>query len=131
MLTMMKLATERESLRVVSDQFGCPTWSRMIAETTAQAVAQTLRSANRTQLTGTYHLAASGHTNWHGFATAIIDALPADQRKCTKVEPIPASDYPTPAKRPPYSVLDCTKLEQTFGLQLPHWKTSLNHVLDK
>jgi len=131
LLTMMKLAAERETLKVVADQYGCPTWSRMIAETTAQAIGQTLRSWKGSSLCGTYHLAASGHTNWHGFATAIIDSVPADQRKCSTVEPIPSSEYPTPAKRPPYSVLDCSKLEQTFGLRLPDWQTSLNQVLEK
>jgi dTDP-4-dehydrorhamnose reductase len=130
MRTMMKLAGERELLRVVADQFGCPSWSRMIAETTAQAVAQTLRSAERSSLAGTYHLAASGQTSWHGFAQAIIDSLPADRRKCAKVEAIPASDYPTPARRPANSVLDCGKLERTFGLRLPDWQASLNHVLE-
>jgi len=131
LLTMMKLAAERETLKVVADQYGCPTWSRMIAETTAQAIGQTLRFWKGSSLCGTYHLAASGHTNWHGFATAIIDSVPADQRKCSTVEPIPSSEYPTPAKRPPYSVLDCSKLEQTFGLRLPDWQTSLNQVLEK
>ncbi len=130
MRTMLKLAGERESLRVVADQFGCPSWSRMIAEATAQAVARTLGSTDRSSLSGTYHLAASGHTNWHGFAQSIINSLPPDRRKCTQVEAIPASDYPTPAKRPAYSVLDCGKLERTFGLRLPSWQSSLKQVLE-
>jgi len=130
LLTMRKLAGERETLRVVADQFGCPSWSRMIAETTAQAVAHTTRSTDPSSLSGTYHLAAAGHTSWHGFTRAIIDSMPPDQRKCTNVEAIPASEYPTPAKRPAYSVLGCGKLEQTFGLTLPDWQTSLNQVLE-
>jgi dTDP-4-dehydrorhamnose reductase len=131
MLTMMKLGRERETLRVVSDQFGCPTWSRMIAETTAQAVGLTCRSPDRSSYCGTYHLAASGQTSWHGFAQAIIKSLPAGERKCASVEPIPTSEYPTPAQRPPCSVLDCNKLEQTFGLRLPDWQASLNLALEK
>jgi dTDP-4-dehydrorhamnose reductase len=129
MRTMRKLASERDSLRVVKDQFGCPTWCRMIAEATAHATSRTAGSADRSHLCGTYHLAASGQTSWQGFAQAIVDLLPAEQRKCPTVTGIPSSEYPTPARRPPYSVLDCTKLERTFGLQLPDWKTSLSRVL--
>jgi dTDP-4-dehydrorhamnose reductase len=131
MLTMMRLAREREKLRVVSDQFGCPTWSRMIAETTALALRQTLSGGQPETFAGTYHLAASGSTNWHGFAQAIIDLMPTAEKKCTLVEPIPASEYPTPAQRPAYSILDCGKLERTFGLSLPNWNESLLQVLEK
>jgi dTDP-4-dehydrorhamnose reductase len=130
MRTMLRLAGERESLRVVSDQLGCPTWSRLIAEATAQAVGHTLRAPHHSSLLGTYHLAASGHTSWHGFARAIIETLPQDQRLCRSVEAIATREYPTPAKRPPYSVLDCGKLERAFGLRLPDWQSSLNLVLD-
>lgn len=131
MLTMQRLAREREKLRVVRDQFGCPTWSRMIAEATAQALKQAMSSADRSSFNGAYHLAASGHTNWHGFASRIIGLMPETERKCREVEAILASEYPTPAKRPAYSVLNCGKLEKTFGLRLPDWETSLLHVLDK
>ena len=104
MLTMMRLARERDKLRVVSDQVGCPTWSRMIAETTALALKQTMAARDRGAFTGTYHLAASGSTSWHGFANAIISLMPAEGRKCSHVDAIPTSAYPTPAKRPAYSV---------------------------
>jgi dTDP-4-dehydrorhamnose reductase len=130
MLTMQRLAREREKLRVVRDQFGCPTWSRMIAEATAGAVQQAVRSADRAAYSGTYHLAASGFTNWHGFASRIIEWMPTETRKCREVEGITTAEYPTPAQRPAYSVLNCDKLKQTFGLQLPDWETSLRHVLD-
>lgn len=131
MLTMMRLAREREKLRVVNDQFGCPTWSRMIAETTALALKQTLAAANPASLNGIYHLAASGHTSWHGFAEAIISAMPDAEKKCRQVEPIPTSEYPLPARRPAYSVLSCDKLHQAFGLRLPDWRDSLQQVLEK
>jgi dTDP-4-dehydrorhamnose reductase len=131
MLTIMRLAREREKLRVVSDQWGCPTWSRMIAETTTLALKQALAVPDWGALTGLYHLAASSATSWHGFAQAIVDALPAEERKCSKVEPIPTAEYPTPAKRPAYSVLGCEKLERTFGLRLPAWDDSLKQVLEK
>jgi dTDP-4-dehydrorhamnose reductase len=130
MLTIMRLAREREKLRIVSDQFGCPTWSRMIAETTALALKQVLATASPAQFTGIYHLAASGHTNWHGFASSIVDLMPTDQKKCKQVEPITTAEYPLPARRPAYSVLSCEKLKRTFGLQLPSWEESLRLVLE-
>ena len=131
MLTMQRLAREREKLRVVGDQFGCPTWSRMIAETTALALKQVLAGADRSAYNGEYHLAAFGQTNWHEFASRIIELMPEAERKCRAVEKITTPEYPTPAKRPAYSVLDCGKLQKTFGLRLPDWETSLRQVLDQ
>lgn len=128
MLTMMRLARERETLRVVKDQHGCPTWSRMIAETTAHAVGRALGAGEPERFTGTYHLAASGATTWHGFAEAIITRMP--EKKCRAVEAITTAEYPTPARRPAYSVLDCSLLERTFGLRLPEWEPSLDLVLE-
>lgn len=131
MLTMQRLARERETLRVVRDQIGCPTWSRMIAEATTQAIRQVAVSAAPAALNGTYHLAASGITSWHGFASRIVELMPEGERKCRAVEAIATVEYPTPAKRPAYSVLNCDKLERTFGLRLPDWERSLRQVLDK
>jgi dTDP-4-dehydrorhamnose reductase len=128
MLTMMRLARERETLRIVRDQIGCPTWSRMIAETTALAVRQAARDF--AAFTGTYHLASSGVTSWHGFAEAIVNQMPSEGRKCSRVEAIASSEYPTPTKRPAYSVLACEKLKRTFGLQLPAWEASLSQALE-
>jgi dTDP-4-dehydrorhamnose reductase len=130
MLTMMRLAREREKLRVVGDQVGCPTWSRMIAETTALALKRALVAGDVGAFTGTYHLASSGVTSWHGFADAIVKLMPAEGRKCVQVETISTAEYPTPTKRPAYSVLACDKLERTFGLRLPHWEESLKQVLE-
>jgi dTDP-4-dehydrorhamnose reductase len=130
MLTMQRLAREREKLRVVQDQVGCPTWARMIAEAAAHAIRQVLAAKERAIYSGIYHLAASGTTSWHGFATRIVELMPETERKCREVEAITTAEYPTPAKRPAYSVLDCTKLEQTFGLRLPDWERSLRQVLD-
>ena len=131
MLTMQRLAREREKLRVVGDQLGCPTWSRMIAETTALALKQVLAGADRSVFNGEYHLAASGQTNWHEFASRIIELMPEAERKCRAVEQITTPEYPTPAKRPANSVLDCGKLQKTFGLRLPDWEASLRQVLDQ
>jgi dTDP-4-dehydrorhamnose reductase len=131
MLTMQRLAREREKVRVVGDQLGCPTWSRMIAETTALALKRVLAGADRFAYNGEYHLAAFGQTSWHGFASRIIELMPEAERKCRAVEQITTPEYPTPAKRPANSVLDCGKLEKTFGLRLPNWETSLRQVLDQ
>jgi dTDP-4-dehydrorhamnose reductase len=128
MLTMMRLAREREKLRVVRDQVGCPTWSRLIAETTAQALRQVLAAPEPGVFSGVYHLAAAGQTSWHGFAEAIIALLP--EKKCKLVEPITTLEYPLPAKRPAFSVLACDKLERAFGLRLPDWRESLAQVME-
>jgi dTDP-4-dehydrorhamnose reductase len=130
MLTMMRLAREREKLRVVSDQVGCPTWSRMIAETTTLALKQTLTAHDPATYTGVYHLASSGVTSWHGFAEAIINLMPAAEKKCSLVEAISTAEYPTPTKRPAYSVLNCDKLERTFNLRLSNWHESLKQVIE-
>lgn len=131
MLTMMRLARERETLRVVGDQFGSPTTSRMIAETTALALRQTDTPESAAARKGVYHLCSSGHTSWHGFASAIIDAMPEAERKCRKVESITTAEYPTPTKRPAYSVMSTAKLERVFGLRLPDWRHCLDLVLEK
>jgi dTDP-4-dehydrorhamnose reductase len=130
MLTMMRLARDREKLRVVQDQVGCPTWSRMIAETTTLALKQVLSTSEHDSLSGVYHLAASGQTSWHGFAQAIVDLMPMEGKKCGAVEPITTAEYPLPAKRPAFSVLSCEKLTRTFGLQLPGWEESLKQILE-
>lgn len=131
LLTMQRLAREREVLRVVGDQFGCPTWSRLIAEATTLALRQVLAARDANALFGTYHLAASGSTSWHGFASRIVELMPEPDRRCREVTAIKTEEYPTPAKRPAYSVLDCRKLEKTFGIQLPDWEESLRLVLGK
>ncbi|MHB9009681.1 MAG: dTDP-4-dehydrorhamnose reductase [Limisphaerales bacterium] len=130
LLTMMRLARERETLRVVADQFGAPTWSRMIAGTTALALARTLASPEPAVFNGVYHLCAGGATSWHGFAQRIIEWMPAEGRRCREVKAIGTADYPLPAKRPANSRLDTAKLRRTFGLSLPDWETSLRLVME-
>jgi dTDP-4-dehydrorhamnose reductase len=130
MRTIMRLASEREQLKVVADQTGCPTWSRMIAETTALAVHTVSVDSMPGKYYGLYHLAASGETSWHGFAQRIVDLMPATEKKCSLIQPISTSEYPLPARRPARSVLNCAKLEKTFGLRLPDWAASLQKVLE-
>jgi dTDP-4-dehydrorhamnose reductase len=126
MLTMQRLAAEREELRVVDDQVGSPTWSRMLAEATAQVAGRLLSGAvDAAEVSGTYHMTAGGSTSWYGFARAILDAGDA---KC-RLTPIPSTGYPTPARRPAYSVLDNGKLQQRFGIRLPNWQDSLEQCL--
>ena len=130
MLTILRLAREREKLRVVCDQFGSPTWSRMIAETTTLALKQVLGAPDPAAYKGIYHLAASGHTSWHGFAEAIVGLMPPEGKKCKIIEAITTPEYPLPATRPPMSVLSCERLQRTFALQLPPWQESLRQVLE-
>ena len=129
LLTMQRRVREGKSLRVVNDQFGSPTWSRLIAETTALALFQVMTAADPAALRGIYHLAAGGATTWHGFTTRIIEWMPEAALRVATVSPISTSEYPTPAKRPANSVLSSGKLKQTFGLQLPPWEDGLRLVL--
>ena len=128
--TITRLARERETLRVVGDQVGCPTWSRMIAEATSLVLGQVLAVRDLTAFQGVYHVAASGQTSWHGFAQSIVALTPVETRKCQLVEAITTPEYPTPARRPAWSVLSCEKLRRTFGLQLPHWEDSLRRGVE-
>lgn len=130
MRTMRRLARERDELRVVADQRGAPTWSRHIAQATAQMAAQLGVDPQAWQrVSGTYHLVSGGETSWHGFAERIV----AHQRlhepvKAQRVTPIATHEYPLPAPRPAYSVLNTDKLLATFGLRLPDWQTALAQV---
>lgn len=125
--TMLRLAAERDELRVVADQIGSPTPAALIANVTAQVLAQSPEHS------GLWHLTSSGQVSWHGFAEAIITQafesglLP---RK-PKVVSISTVDYLTRAARPEYSVLDCSRLETEFGIALPHWHDALGDVLNQ
>ncbi len=123
--TMLRVGAERDALRVVADQFGTPTPAALIADVTALALQRPGR------LSGTWHLTASGQTSWHGFAEAIFaEALAAGVlNKVPQVEAIASSEYPTPAKRPAWSVLDNHKLQQDLGIALPSWQDGLKRVM--
>lgn len=131
LLTMQKLARERETLSVVDDQFGAPTWSRLIAEATALVVARWLDRAELTSDSGVYHLTCAGRTSWHGFAAAILAHLAAGESRLARLTAIPSSGYPTPAARPANSQLDCGKLAQRFGVRLPDWEQALALCLER
>lgn len=123
--TMLRVGAERDSLRVVADQVGAPTPAHWIADATLQALDKDAR--------GLYHLAPQGQTHWHGYAEAIFAGALARGliAHAPRVEPIASSEYPTPAARPAWSVLDCQKLERDTGLRLPPWQQGLDEVLDQ
>ena len=136
LLTMLRLMKERELVRIVDDQHGAPTWSRIIAESTALMIARS--SANERfepgDRQGVYHLSCGGRTSWYGFAARIRDhALEKGllAEPAARLEPIPSANYPTPARRPKYSVLSNEKLFNRFRLTLPNWDQALRFCLDE
>jgi len=123
LLTMLRLAKERDELRVVADQHGAPTWSRTIADVTAQVLSQAHAGGREwwRQNSGIYHLSSQGQTSWHGFTQAIMEEAGSSCR----VVPISSAEYPTPARRPTYSVMSSEKLMARF-CHLPDWRTALH-----
>jgi dTDP-4-dehydrorhamnose reductase len=120
MKTMLRLAETKTELNIVADQIGAPTPARLIAQVSTLAIHSSLKS-------GLYHLAPRGETSWCGFAHAIFQQA----SKNVKVNPIPTSDYPTPAKRPLNSRLDVKKLEQALNIELPNWQSQLEQTLSE
>ncbi|MGG5870545.1 dTDP-4-dehydrorhamnose reductase [Pseudomonas peli] len=127
LLTMQHLLQERESLSVVADQIGAPTWAGTIAQTTAQLVEQW--RTGQAGPWGVYHLTAQGETSWFGFASAIAAHLRSQGKSVATLQPIPSSAYPTPAQRPLNSRLDCSRLQQDWHVQLPDWQAALEQCL--
>lgn len=122
--TMLRLAAARPELTIVSDQFGGPTHAADIATTLIEIAARAVTAPGSAQ-PGLYHLAGTGDTSWAGFAAAIFDQSRQLGLPAAVVKPILTVDYPTPARRPANSRLDCRKLSATFGITLPHWSVSL------
>jgi len=128
--TMLRLAKERDRLKVISDQIGAPTGAELLADVTAHAIR---RVQTQPELAGLYHLVAGGETSWHGYARFVIEhARRAGQPirvSAGAIEAIPTSDYPTPAQRPLNSRLDTGKLQAAFGLSLPEWSSGVERML--
>ncbi|OQS43418.1 dTDP-4-dehydrorhamnose reductase [Chromobacterium haemolyticum] len=130
--TILRLARERDSLRVVADQIGAPTSTALIADVTVALLRDYLRKPADFAY-GSYHLAAQGETSWHGYARFLV--AEAEKLGCTlrlspaDIAPIATADYPLPAPRPANSRLDCAKLQRTFGLALPCWESGVEQVL--
>lgn len=132
--TMLRLAKEREALKVVADQHGAPTSAELIADVTALALHQLAGAPDEAQsLAGTYHLAAGGSTTWHGYAQYVLQLAQAGGTALKAgpeaVEPIPASAYPLPAARPQNSQLNTTKLASAFNLHLPDWRYHVQRLM--
>jgi dTDP-4-dehydrorhamnose reductase len=129
--TMLRLGADRDELRVVADQRGTPTTTTLIVDATLAAIDAWTASTHRESLAGTYHLTASGETTWHGFAEAIFaSAVQAGLLpRAPAVHAIGSADFPTPAKRPAYSVLDNRGFTQAFGHPLPDWRAGLDDTI--
>lgn len=130
--TMLRLAQSRETLSVVADQFGAPTGADLIADVTAHVVRAVV---SRRDLAGTYHLAATGCTSWHGYAEHLIGlartaGAPLKVREGA-IEPVPAGAFPTLARRPANSRLSTARLRETFGLTLPPWQHGVARLVDE
>jgi len=121
LLTIERLARERPRLTIVADQHGTPNWSRELALAAVRLA--TLTREEIAAKSGLYHLGCRGATTWHGFATAIVGSM--GLANPPEVVPIETSDYPTPARRPAYSVLSCDRIRAAFGIELPHWGDAL------
>jgi len=130
--TMLRLARERERLTVIDDQFGAPTGAEVIADITAHAIRHVLRTGKGQ---GTYHLAASGETTWHGYARFVVEQAqrlqPLAPWKVQAIDPVPTHTFPTPARRPHNSRLNTTLLASTFGVHLPHWQQGVGRMLQE
>ncbi|WP_269509978.1 dTDP-4-dehydrorhamnose reductase [Burkholderia sp. IMCC1007] len=129
--TMLRLAKERQEIKVVADQYGAPTWARSIADGTAHALATAIRERKAgTFESGIYHMTSADQTSWHGFAEAAIASWRAASGAASlaveQITPIPASAYPLPAKRPVNSVLSNAALKDRFGIELPDWRTAVD-----
>jgi dTDP-4-dehydrorhamnose reductase len=147
LLTILRLATQREELRIVNDQIGSPTWSHEIAAATVNILARFFKQddllAPLSNVSGTYHMMAAGETTWYGFTNAILEAAAHVSRDASwfaaatggkplvtrRVVPISTAEYPTPASRPAYSVLSNSRLLREFGFELPDWRTQLHRCL--
>lgn len=143
LLTVLRLAREGKPLRIIADQIGAPTWARMLAEASALVVARFLNAseADASAWSGVYHLTAAGQTTWHSFTEAILSESrqrlerlkePIDwcEAALRSLTPIPTSEYPTPARRPAFSLLSNEKIARVFGIHLPDWRDQLRMALE-
>lgn len=126
--TMLRLGETRDEINVVSDQFGCPSSANDIA-TAIVEIARRLSSDPSPRLRGVFHLSGTGETNWADFAKQIFAFSAENGGKSVVVNDITTAQYPTPARRPVNSRLDCSKLEEIYGIRLPNWQTSTRSVV--
>jgi dTDP-4-dehydrorhamnose reductase len=130
--TMLRLAQERESLSVIDDQWGAPTGADLIADVTAHAIRQAQQPSGSE---GLFHLVAGGETTWHAYASHVIakarELAPDRPWKVQRIDAVPTSAFPTPAQRPHNSRLNPDRLQQAFGLRLPHWQAGVDRMLQE
>ena len=126
--TMLRLAQERPELGVVDDQFGCPTYAPHLADAIL-AIVRALRSGDGERRWGIYHAAGDGDTSWYGLAQAIFEETGTRDGKQPLIKALATPQYPTPARRPANSRLDCSKLHDSFGVRQPHWRSGLSDCL--
>ncbi|WP_460070166.1 dTDP-4-dehydrorhamnose reductase [Pseudomonas sp. H2_E05] len=127
LLTMQRLLQEKPQMRIVADQIGAPTWAGTIAAST-RALIERWRAGEAGEW-GVYHLSAQGETSWFGFAQAIGEHLRTEGKACAELQAIPSSAYPTPARRPLNSRLDCSRLQQQWHVSQPQWQDALRECL--
>ncbi len=131
LLTMLRLARQRDELRIVNDQIGAPTSTHSLARATAKIVQQYRAGEWHDNKSGLYHMTDGGSTSWFGFAKAILErASNVLGTPLPRLVPITSAEYPTAARRPVNSVLSCHKLRATFGISMPNWEDSLDEVLN-
>lgn len=128
--TMLRVAAGRDQVRVVSDQFGAPTYAPDIAAACVTIAERLVSEPDNADLFGIFHMSGGGDTSWAGFASAIFGSARMRGVKSADVEPIATSEYPTPATRPANSRLDCNRLASVHGIRLPHWADAMERCLD-
>ena len=142
LLTILKLAREREEVKIVDDQHGAPTWARSLGELVAQCIARVEKDAILMRLTpteamktigGIYHACSAGETTWFGFASELvrIEQLARPERPLARLVPVPSTAYPTAAPRPLNSRLNCKKLSRTLGFEMPSWQNSTAQAMSE
>lgn len=130
--TILKLAQERDELKIIADQFGAPTSARLLANSTAEIAKQLLRG-DAARTAGTYHLVGAGETTWHGYASKVVELANAlgvkTKVQAKDIQPIPTEAYPLPAPRPKNSRLSTAKIRVAFGIEIPDWSFDVEQVL--
>ena len=133
--TMMRLAAERDTLRVVGDQMGAPTSTELLADVTVKMLQAMSHAADNDTRWGIYHVAAAGEVSWHGYAQHVIAGAFARgavlKASPDQVHPIATTEYPLPAPRPMNSRLNTQKIQHTFGVTLPAWQQGVDAILDQ
>jgi dTDP-4-dehydrorhamnose reductase len=136
LLTILRLASEKEKLKIVNDQIGAPTWSRTISENTVKVLDSIYQNKKERSTEEVFHFSSQGHTSWHGFTKSILNLIKHKRELKIKdfendVMAIPSSEFPQKATRPKYSVMGCKKLSKQLGIEMPMWEDSLKECLEE